>query len=316
MSQGLLYTYLDEVTGYPKTDKIYRRNGLLGTSFGITSITFPQKHYIEFFEKEWADLRLRYGIDINDCIHFTDYKRLLQTNNRSTDKSKAFTYFENTDGTFNKYKYINFLKDIKNLLERSSFFIVCTDVFRSKKTYKNKNGQILEKDVTYGKNILKTLPEITMTKHLNSLLKSLIWSNEGFLDETKLQKLSTKIRIDSDGKQFQYKVPFKVAYNRTLNQGSESFIADSCTHMLEELRFVRKEEVGSIHHPSHCGLELVDFLCSNVAGSSRIKYLNNKLNLNIDTNTFRFDVDGTIIDFQDVIEKKYRYIETFEDSYL
>lgn len=313
MSQKLLYTYLDEVVNLPDVDLLYRTNGYEGISFGITSVTFEQNHYINFFEKEWSHLRTRYGIDEHECLHFTEYKKLLVPSRRS--RSQAFKYFSNTDGTFNKTKYIYFLKDIKNLIERSNFFIVFTDVFRLKKGYINHKRDELTSDVNYGKKVLKKLPEITMSKHLNSLLKCLILNDSLILDETRIRKVTTKIRIDSDGKDFAYKNPFKIAYNSVISHGSESFYSTACYEMLDELRFIRKEEVSNLCSPSHCGLELVDFLCSNIARYHRIEYLNSKVSIPIDNNAFLFNVNGEIIDFQSAIEKKYRYVNTYENDF-
>lgn len=80
---------------------------------------------------------------------------------------------------------------------------------------------------------------------------------------------------------------------------------------MDEIRFIRKEEVGNAYVPSHCGLEIVDFLCSMISGETRLeeykkdneglKGLEKGQFLNI-----KFE-DGETIEFYDTVMNKLLY---------
>ena len=53
--------------------------------------------------------------------------------------------------------------------------------------------------------------------------------------------------------------------------GSDNVQQKVAIEILDEIRFIRKEEVGSEYIPSHCGLEIVDFLCSMVVRETRLE---------------------------------------------
>ena len=53
--------------------------------------------------------------------------------------------------------------------------------------------------------------------------------------------------------------------------GSDNVQQKVAVEILDEIGFIRKEEVESEYIPSHCGLEIIDFLCSMIAGEIRLE---------------------------------------------
>ena len=90
--------------------------------------------------------------------------------------------------------------------------------------------------------------------------------------------------------------------------GSDNVQQKVAIEILCEIRFIRKEEVRSEYIPSHCGLEMVDFLCSMIAGKTRLEESRTLYPTiaDIELGTFlniRFE-DGEIISFYDSVMEK------------
>ena len=90
--------------------------------------------------------------------------------------------------------------------------------------------------------------------------------------------------------------------------GSDNVQQKVAIEILCEIRFIRKEEVGSEYIPSHCGLEMVDFLCSMVAGETRLEEYKTKYTTlaDVELGTFlniRFE-DGEVISLYDIVMEK------------
>lgn len=156
-----------------------------------------------------------------------------------------------------------------------------------------------------------------MRKHLDSLMLGMLKNKNDdetlYLDEELPNKVYTKLRFDADGKQFDARTDLKKAYNHTITIGSDNVNQKTSSEILDEIRFIRKEEVGHNFTPSHCGLEIVDMLCSMIAGETRLKEYKQtgsiKSNSQITSGDFinlKFQ-DGDIIEFESIIESKMRY---------
>ena len=90
--------------------------------------------------------------------------------------------------------------------------------------------------------------------------------------------------------------------------GSDNVQQKVAIEILCEIRFIRKEEVRSEYIPSHCGLEMVDFLCSMIAGKTRLEESRTLYPTiaDIELGTFlniRFE-DGEVISLYDIVMEK------------
>ena len=316
--ENLFYTYLDECKKNFLTDCM-KENGDTFEEYSITSFTFNKKSYQEVFEKEWTKLRSKYNMDSEKAMHFVEYKKLIKAEERGP-QNKEYTKFE-VDGEFSEDKLKEFFKDLRKLLLKSEFFIVHTDFYWNKQSFlakrpKYNKVQLTNPSRNVADSLLNAVPYVAMRKHLDSLMISLL-KNESdgnyYLDEMLPRKINTKLRFDADGKQFDARTDLKRAYNHTITVGSDNVNEKISSEILDEIRFIRKDEVGSAFTPNHCGLEVVDMFCSMLAGETRFKEYQN-----IDAFSEEFEYkagdfinlkfsDGEVIEFESIIKDKIRY---------
>lgn len=216
----------------------------------------------------------------------------------------------------------SFFKDLLVLIQENEFMIVHTDYYWKKGNYlvkRNKFNSLQMKNSlsrNIAPNILNAIPYVAMRKHLDSLLMTLLKRyvsgasipSARYFDEEIPKKMYTKLRFDADGREFDARTDLKKAYNHTVAIGSDNVQQKVAIEMLDEIRFIRKEEVGSEYIPSHCGLEIVDFLCSMIAGETRLKEYKTKYTTlaDVESGTFlniRFE-DGEVISFYDIVMEK------------
>jgi len=281
--ETLFYTYLDEC----------KRNYLSGVmkpyinkeieEYSITSVTFEQEYYKSVFEPKWIAFREKYNIDSTRAMHFVDYKKLIDPK-QQTEDNNSMRYFLDEKGNFSIELLKLFFHDLKQLLDTSEFFIVHTDFYWEKQQYLTSRKKIEQADFkkksrNIAPNILNAVPYLAMRKQLDLLMLCLLKQNfEGnetvepgrYLDVELPKKINTKLRFDADGKEFDARKDLKQAYNHTITVGSDTVNNTVSSEILDEIRFIRKEEVGHKYTPNHCGLEIVDMLCSMIAGETRL----------------------------------------------
>lgn len=324
--ETLYYTYLDECKRNYLTDVMKSKNpSIFFEEYSITSLTFDKDLYQTKFEMEWENFRKKYNMDSQNAMHFIEYKKLINPENRNSDNIGYSTFLVND--VFSEDHLKSFFKDLKTILEDNEFFIVHTDYYWKKHRFlterkKFSDNQVKKMSRNVAPTMLNNVPYVAMRKHLDSLLQSLLKRyisdvsdvEDGYyLDCEVSKKVYTKLRFDADGKQFDAKSDLKKAYNHTIAIGSDNVQSKIATEVLDEIRFIRKEEVGHDYVPNHCGLEVVDFLCSMIAGETRLlEYLNigalNDLD-EIKEGSFanlHFN-DGTTIDFYEIIARKIQY---------
>lgn len=326
MSEATLYyTYLDECKKNFLTDILKKNSSFDMEEYSITSITFEKEYYQKEFEIEWENLRKKYDMDGKKAMHFVEYKKLINPEERSPDKNGYNNFLE--DGEFSEEKLKNFFRDLQVLLETAQFNIVHTDFIWEKKRYVVKRKKFNDLDVkkvsrNVAPKLLNAVPYVAMRKHLDSLMLTLLKReindnpsvSDGFyLDEELPRKIYTKLRFDADGKQFDARSDLKKAYNHTITVGSDNVREKTAVEILDEIRFIRKEEVGHEFVPSHCGLELVDMLCSMIAGETRLEaYKKNGLvteEIDLkpgDLINLKFE-DEELIEFDKILRDKLRY---------
>lgn len=222
--------------------------------------------------------------DLTSCYEevktiFKKYsKRILSVDEKDIEGYKLFL---NSDGTFDIKNVHNFFSKLKELLETSQFHILNTDYINLKKAYlplrkASEKEKLTKPNILPAKNLAKAEARVVMKKHLDILIEFLISNNfDGgrYLDENLPDIVYTKLRFDADGKEFEAKNDLKMAFHECLTTGTERFEQKTAVKLLDEIRFIRKEEVGSGNIPPHCGSELVDFLCSLVCSETRVSYL-------------------------------------------
>lgn len=323
-NETLYYTYLDECKRNYLTELMNKQTGATFQEYSITSLTFKKEEYQDKFEKEWEDLRKKYKIDSKKAMHFVEYKKLILPELRTAESVGFETFL--VEGEFSEELLKNFFKDLKKILEANNFFIVHTDYFWEKAKYLTKRNQYnrnqFKKETSnIAPEILNAVPYVAMRKHLDSLMQTLLKKEikdeqveDGEYFDVELPgKIYTKLRFDADGKEFDARNDLKKAYNHTISIGSDNVKSKVSTEILDEIRFIRKEEVGHDFIPNHCGLEVVDFLCSMIAGETRLKKYVEIGRLNYDENikegcciNLKFS-DGTVIEFDKLLNERIRY---------
>lgn len=320
----LFYTYIDECKQNYLT-QMMRENDEVDEfqEYSVTSLTFESNKYQTELEVKWKEFCALYDFDSSKALHFVDFKKLLSSSDRGSSNPMYAHFVEN--GEFSVEKLKSFFKDLQALIRESDFFIVHTDFYWDKRTYLIKRNnyahyQFKKKPSrNVAPQILNAVPYVAMRKHLDSLLLTLLRrffagdstiSRGYYFDEEHPKKIYTKLRFDADGKVFDARTDIKKAYNHIVAIGSDNVQQDVAVEILDEIRFIRKEEVGSQHTPSHCGLEIVDFLCSMIAGETRLEeYKKSYPSLSvIPTGTFlniQFE-DGEVIEFYDIVMEKVR----------
>lgn len=318
---SLFYTYLDECKKNYLTDrmgKIEKKYSF--EEYSITSITFKKSYYQEIFEKKWAEFRTKYDMDGDKAMHFVEYKKLISIDNRKPE-SIGFSKFV-VNGSFSEEKLKSFFKELRELLAESEFFIVHTDYYWEKQQFLTKRPkfnthQLKKASRNVAPRLLNAVPYVAMRKHLDSLMLSLLKNEETapnfYLDEELPNRVYTKLRFDADGKQFDARTDLKRAYNHTITVGSDNVREKTASEVLDEIRFIRKEEVGHDFVPSHCGLEIVDMLCSMISGETRLKEYKKIGAIGTDDDLNEGDFlnlkfpDDEVIEFKSIIAEKTRY---------
>ncbi|ULG74218.1 hypothetical protein [Macrococcus brunensis] len=240
----------------------------------------------------------------------------------------AYNLFLDSSNEFNISIVHEFFLEMKKVLKESNFSILNTDYINKKKSYLPKRKLTAKPELTNpkpqpAKNLSKDEPRITMKKHLDILIEFLIsreFEGKIYLDENLPKSTYTKLRFDADGKEFEAKNDLKMAFHECLTTGTERFKQETVVDLLDEIRFIRKEEVGSANNPPHCGSEVVDFLCSLVCSGTRIAYLN-KIGIiskeeypKIKYTTLNFEEGLSDIPFQDIIDEKLFLATTIDYS--
>ncbi|TDM05177.1 hypothetical protein [Macrococcus lamae] len=272
-------------------------------------------------------------IKTSDKEIYQEYKKLF---NRYTKKTlgidekdiTAYNLFLDSSSEFNIRIVHNFFLEMKKVLKESNFSILNTDYINKKKSYLpiRKNTEKPElTSLTHrpAKNLSKDEPRITMKKHLDILIEFLIsreFEGNIYLDENLPKTTYSKLRFDADGKEFEAKNDLKTAFHECLTTGTERFVQETAVALLDEIRFIRKEEVGSGNNPPHCGSEVVDFLCSLVCTGTRIDYLHKNSVISKEDfpkakyTTLSFEQNLSDISFQDIIEDKLFLATTIDYS--
>ena len=321
----LYYTYLDECKRNFLTDLLKKENADFDMQeYSITSLTFEKEYYQSDFEIKWSEFRKKYNMDGKKAMHFVEYKKLINPEAR-TPENIGYSNFL-IDGEFSVEKLKDFFRELKAMLDEAKFFIVHTDFIWEKKQYLVRRNKIDKIDKSSLKKLsrnvaprlLNAVPYVSMRKHLDSLLLSLLKQeivgkeipNGLYLDEELPKKIYTKLRFDADGKEFDARTDLKRAYNHTITVGSDNVREKHAVEILDEIRFIRKEEVGHDLIPNHCGLELVDMLCSMISGETRFEEYK-KMGLVSDESDLKSGdfinlkfPDEEIIDFKSILDRK------------
>lgn len=327
------YTYLDECKRNYLTDVMKKHTDQEFEEYSITSITFEKDYYQQTLEHEWEEFRNKYNISGEKAMHFVDYKKLIDSTRRTPDNSEYSTFLK--DGIFSEDLLKGFFRELKDILNNADFFVVHNDYFWKKRQYlvKRKKYEVLnftKSKRNIASSILNEVPYLAMRKQLDMLMKCLLQKKveensdveDGYyFDEELPRKINTKLRFDADGKQFDARPDLKKAYVHTIAMGSDTVNADTTVEILDEIRFIRKEEVGHDYMPSHCGLEIVDLLCSMIAGETRAKkYIEEKIiepHSDFEKGNFinlKFP-DGEEIKFDFILDKKMRDSSTIQLFY-
>lgn len=235
-------------------------------------------------EEDYASLIQKYDLPNNEFVGTRplntedELKKIIASKVKDSDVA-AYNYF-NTAGVFSENDLFRFFLVLRELLLDSNFFIVHTDIIDRLQKYLPKDSnpkRSLTKETTlYAPNLRKKNPEIVFSAHLNSLISTLILTEKDgyyYLDENKPDEVYTKLRFDGDGKEFDARSDLKRAFNNIQVVGTRDFNSKTTNKILDEIRFIKKDEVGHKYLPSHAGMEVVDFLCSLIACSTRLEYL-------------------------------------------
>lgn len=248
------------------------------------------------------------------------FKKELSISDSDISAYKTF-YLPEEDEVNSRRKLKKFFLELKEILESSRFVIINTDHIIKKRKYVNK-GKKNSTDLSNLKsslpdNIAKSPSRITFKKQLDLIIEYLLTSEIGgdlYLNQNMTDKRYIKLRFDADGKNFDEKTNLKMAFNEALTIGTERFLQETAAKLLDEIRFIRKEEVGSEYTPPHCGGELVDFICSIICTITRFEILQENqfieegiMDINNFT-TFKFidyeDEDNEGVNFYDILKEK------------
>lgn len=237
--KNLFITYLDEVTAYDLGAYSYT---------AIASISMKKDYYINNIEARWKELRKKYCIPEGTCLHFTDIKALLNKKyfnrpekERNFNIEKAFCNGKVVD----KDKLYNFYIDIIKIINECEFDVLITGARYDKSSN-------LKKHKTKMQNNWYTL----FKGHLDNLAEYMVFKSE---NNKKRKLYSTKLRYDGD-EYLESKPHILHAYADTICNGTSRFNTDHCRKCFNSLKFIGKEEVGSVKEISHAGMELLDFI--------------------------------------------------------
>ena len=253
----------------------------------------------------------------NVATFLTKVKKSLSLDDSDLSAYSTF-YDEERSEEQSKSDLKSFFNDLKQLLSSAEFTIINTDYVNTKRQYVNKGTKgLTKKKSNPPENIAKLAPRITFKQQLDLIIEHLLTEEiEGqlYLNQNLTSERYIKIRFDADGKNFDAKNDLKAAFNESLTIGTERFLQETAVKLLDEIRFIRKEEVGSEYTPPHCGSEVVDFICSLVCTLTRYEFLKARgfideksVTIN-DYVNFKFieyedqDVDG--VDFKELLNEK------------
>lgn len=296
-----LYAYIDESQRNHLTELMIRKLGIQLQEYSITTVLFEKGYYQKEFEEKWNAFRAKYNVNAKKAMHFVDYKMLCSG---EPDKVKAVDpevrkEFIDDKGNVRIIKLKNFFCDLKDILEQAKFKIIHNDTYWNKDRYlisasnktalsmKERDTKVqFKKEVAYiGGAMLKKPAYIAMKKNMDMLVSKALMTHTSelkelpsdiepgeYYNEKMPDLINIKLRFDADGKNFQARTDLKKAYGHMLTVGTDTVNQDVVAEVLDEIRFIRKEEVGHGHSPNHCGLEVVDFLCSMISCETRLKH--------------------------------------------
>ena len=144
-----------------------------------------------------------------------------------------------------KDKLYNFYIDIIKIINECEFDVLITGARYDKSSN-------LKKHKTQMQNNWYTL----FKGHLDNLAEYMVFKSE---NNKKRKLYSTKLRYDGD-EYLESKPHIIHAYADTICNGTSRFNTDHCRKCFNSLKFIGKEEVGSVKEISHAGMELLDFI--------------------------------------------------------
>lgn len=270
--------YLDEVTVYSYKDSIFH---------AVVSMNMKKETYINGLEKDWADLRRKYGIADGVCLHFTDIKALLnpqyflrQPKERNSDMERIFC---DTSNRLLPDKLFDFYCDVLNVINKSNFNVQVTG-----KRYQKTALFMNKKMKTYNNGFWYPL----FREHLDSMayyfLKSAFKEYEADVStnpNAKYHNYTVKLRYDGD-LELTVRNDFRNAFSHSISNGTKRFTADAFKEIFDEVRFIDKSEIGfctvcpntcNTRQISHAGSEIVDFMAVYVARHIAYESIKNDL---------------------------------------
>ena len=257
--------YLDEVSLSPIKEVSY---------YAVVSMIVNKDDYISKTEKDWAEMRKKYGVQDGVYLHFTDIKALLNPqyfSRKSKDRNQNMEDIFCDSGKIIADKLHEFYQDILDIIKSNKIKIQV-----SYERYK-KNSFFTDKIVKYYNNGY-WYP--LFRDHLDAMAYYFLKLS---FDEykAKLEKNSSaslhhhmvKLRYDGD---FNLSVrnDFRNAFSHSISNGTRRFTSDAFKDIFDEVRFIDKSEIGyCVVCPNECnsrlinhaGSEITDFLTVYVA---------------------------------------------------
>ncbi|NLU52237.1 MAG: hypothetical protein GXX10_05180 [Clostridiaceae bacterium] len=256
----LYISYLDETTVYSLKDVIY---------LAVVSMTASKEKYIQSIERNWAQIRRRFGIKDGVCLHFTDIKALLNPKyyerpdkERNLDMEEIFCY----NGKLQTDKLYNFYIDICNFIKDNDFTIqVSGERYLKSPMFANKKIKEFTNGYWYP----------LFRDHLDSMAYYFIkTAYDDYIEESKSNNNAkysnkmVKLRYDGD---FELSVrnDFRNAFSHSISNGTKRFTSDAFKDIFDEVRFIDKSEIGycvvctnecNSKLINHAGNEIVDFI--------------------------------------------------------
>ena len=317
----LYYTYIDETKRTIFNDLLKVNEVEVPEFYSIASITFESNYYKDIVEPKWKAFRQEFRVPDSDCMHFVEYKKLLSHKEEDIFGSEVYSNFLNEREELDVNKVLNFFQYLYDFLQEIDFQLIVTERFRFKESIIDANGQSTKKKVNFDKFFSQDY--VCLRAHLNNIIKLFMYDEaSGTVNLKRLKQKYTKLRFDGDGKQFQARSELKLAYNHSLSMGTENFPSEVAVSLLDEIRFIRKEEVGSKQEVTHAGLEIIDFLCAIVASQLRFNWFkknNSTLNdseLENDYLIFEDAESGRKVDFNFLLQEKLKIVDIKEDQFI
>lgn len=268
-------SYLDEV------DAFVLSNVFLKTMVSLTSL---KNIYINSFEKDWKKLRQDYGIPSGKCLHFSQIKFLL--NSDDTKHNPEFkVIFSNSSGAIDNGKLYNFYRDILSIIDNNYIVFQATGI-ASKRQYASLIPKIKMNSVMYQlfnehlDRMAFYLVRLAVDEY-NTKINALRAAGQ----TDKVNKLSlhyyfTKLRYDGSYV-LNERNDYRDAFSHCISDGTKHFNSETIKEVFDNLSFVSKKEVGlctncnsTCNHEaiSHAGAELVDFVAVYIARNMWMRY--------------------------------------------